>query len=218
MGVCDVLVFFDDDFFAADDYLAVMEAVFTTYPRVVVATGFVLADGTRGPSVGVETARAIVEHHARLGKPHDIEEAFNGYGCNMAIRLDVVRRYGLRFDEQLPLYGWYEDIDFTRRVGRSGDIVRSLAACGVHLGARSGRTSGIRLGYSQVANPIYLARKGIYPWRGAFRSIARNMLANTVRSLFPEHDVDRRGRLQGNVRAMYELLRGRITPKRILDF
>jgi GT2 family glycosyltransferase len=217
---CDVVLYIDDDFLAGDDYLTVMEAVFTAYPGIVVATGLVLADGTREDRPGLEVAagRAILDRHTRSAEFCDIESVFNGYGCNMAIRLDVVRREGLRFDEQLPLYGWYEDIDFTRRVGRSGEIVRALAACGVHLGTSGGRTSGVKLGYSQVANPLYLARKGTYPWVAAVRSISRNMLANAARSLFPEQGVDRRGRLRGNAIAVYEMVLGRIAPTRILDF
>ncbi len=87
-----------------------------------------------------------------------------------------------------------------------------------YLGAKSGRVAGDRLGYSQVVNPIYLARKGTFPWSHALPSAARHFAMNALRSLAPEPHVDRFGRLRGNLRALGDLLRGRAHPTRILDF
>ena len=92
------------------------------------------------------------------------------------------------------------------------------AARGVHLGVKLGRTSGTRLGYSQVANPIYLARKGVYPWVRVVRDLGRHLLVNCVKSIRPEPYIDRRGRLRGNARGFADLLRGRLRPERILEF
>ncbi|AZO77314.1 hypothetical protein B5U98_17255 [Bosea sp. Tri-39] len=36
----------------------------------------------------------------------------------------------------------------------------STALRGVHRAVKRGRTSGLRVGYSQIANTVYLARKG----------------------------------------------------------
>ena len=47
--------------------------------------------------------------------------------------------------------------------------------------------------------------------------MARNLLANLVRSLWPEPHIDRRGRLRGNVLALRHLLTGRIEPEHILE-
>ena len=224
---CDMALFLDDDFLAAPGYVEATLAAFATDPGVVVTTGQVLADGAKGPGIGVGEGRALLARHAAMDEhaPSDGRAAqglgmtptFNGYGCNMAIRLDTARAYGIRFDERLPLYAWYEDIDFTRRLGRHGAVVRVEAACGVHLGVKAGRTTGRRLGYSQVANPLYLWRKGSYPLDHALRSIGRNVLANGARSLLPEPWVDRRGRLRGNALALLDALRGRVTPERVLE-
>ena len=67
----------------------------------------------------------------------------------------------LRFDEGLPLYGWQEDIDFAARVARQGGaLARTDAFAGVHCGVKTARSRGLPIGYSQVANPLYLVRKG----------------------------------------------------------
>jgi hypothetical protein len=119
----------------------------------------------------------------------------------------------LRFDERLVLHGWQEDIDFTSQLRRYGRIMGMTLLAGVHLGIRSGRTSGTRFGYTQVMNPLYLVRKGTVPLHFACRQISRNVAANLVRSLRPEGHIDRRGRLKGNLLAAYHLIRGRIEPE-----
>jgi GT2 family glycosyltransferase len=214
---CDAVLFLDDDFLPLPDYLHVTEQVLHAHPDCVVATGTVLADGAKGPGIGVEEARAILAADTPPADALAVVPHFNGYGCNMALRLGPLRAHALRFDEQLPLYAWYEDLDLTRRLGAHGTILRLAGARGVHLGSKSGRVAGTRLGYSQVANAIYLARKGSYPWNRALRSAARNMAMNLVRSLAPEPWVDRRGRLRGNLIALGDLLRGRMHPMRVTE-
>lgn len=214
---CDAVLFLDDDFLPAPDYLAVTARILDAHPGCVVTTGTVLADGAKGPGLGVAEGRAILAADAPPADPLAVAPHFNGYGCNMALRLSPLRAHGLRFDEALPLYAWYEDLDLTRRLGAHGTILRLAGARGVHLGTKAGRVAGTRLGYSQVANAIYLARKGSYPWNRALRSAARNLAMNILRSLAPEPWVDRRGRLRGNLIALADLLRGRMHPMRAMD-
>lgn len=213
---CDILLFLDDDFLPAPDYLAVTEAVFLARPDAVVTTGQVIADGARGPGIGVEEGRALLSRDSYEGDPLATVPHFNGYGCNMAVRMAVVRAHRIRVDEALPLYAWYEDIDFTRQLGRHGTILRLPGARGVHLGVKSARTPGLRLGYSQVVNPIYLARKGTFPWSHALPSAARHCAINLVRGLWPDPHVDRPGRFRGNMIGLWDVLRGRAAPERIL--
>ncbi len=213
----DVVLFLDDDFLPSPDYLAVTEAVLAAEPDCVVTTGTVIADGAKGPGIAVAEGKAILAGDSYAGPALATAPRFNGYGCNMALRLAPLNRNGLRFDEQLPLYGWYEDLDLTRRLGRHGRILRLAGARGVHLGSKGGRVSGLRLGYSQVANALYLARKGVYPWNRALRSVGRHLAMNALRSLNPEPWVDRAGRLKGNLIALADLPRGRMHPMRVLE-
>jgi len=213
----DIILFLDDDFLPAPDFLAEVERLFASDPSIVVATGAVLADGILTAGLDFQQAQRIIRAAGenRGGAP---EEVHNAYGCNMAIRLAPVREHRLRFDTALPLYGWLEDVDFSRQLAPHGRIVKSARLRGVHLGTkRSGRTPGKRLGYSQIANPVYLARKGTLSWPRAFNQIARNLTANFARSPRPEPWVDRKGRLSGNFRALAELTTGRLEPSRIYD-
>lgn len=215
---CDLVVFFDDDFLPQPTYLEVMERIFVGRPSTVVATGRLLADGACGPGLTVSEGRATLRADAFAGDPLAATPTYNGYGCNMALRTDVARRNDLRFDERLPLYGWQEDSDLSRRLAMHGDILLVEGARGVHLGVKQGRTSGLRFGYSQVANPLYIARRTeLYSLGHALSQMARNLAANSLRALSPEPWVDRRGRLRGNLIAVADLLRGRLDPERVLD-
>jgi hypothetical protein len=211
----DLLTFFDDDFYPHPTYLDAIQEAFHSQPDVVVATGLVLADGINGPGIAPEWAiQRLAEWESRNG-PMAIRTVFNAYGCNMSFRMRPIVEHSLLFDESLPLYGWYEDVAFSRSLAPFGRIVEVGNAVGIHLGVKGGRQSGLRLGYSQIANPVYLARLGLVPWSYALASMCSRTAKNTARSLAPEPWVDRRGRLQGNLLGWSDAARGRCHPERI---
>lgn len=213
----DVVVFFDDDFLPAANFLAEVEKLFADNPDIMVATGYVIADGARGAGLEFDEGRRLLEADV-LRRPPAISPTFNGYGCNMAIRLVPVREHAIRFDENLPFYAWLEDLDFSRQLAAYGRIVQADQLRGVHLGTKkAGRSPGKRLGYSQIANRIYIQRKGNMFWYQAWGGSIRNFASNLVRSFNPEPWVDRRGRLHGNVLALRDFFTGRLDPRNILD-
>lgn len=212
------IVFFDDDFVPSRFWLERMCVLFESRPDVVGVTGTILADGATTAGIPLDDARLMVR--LRDGGSTDdapVHEHFpygGNMGCNMAFRAAALR--DIRFDEALPLYAWLEDHDLRGQVERIGRMVRSEALWGVHLGHKSGRVSGVTLGYSQIANAIYLARKGTVPKPYLMKLAIRNVLINAVRALRPEPYIDRRGRLLGNMIALADLVRGRLTPARVL--
>jgi GT2 family glycosyltransferase len=211
----DIVVFIDDDFYLGAGYLEVIERLFVEHPEVVAATGSLVADGIHGPGISDEEAKSLLRGVNAVGQNYEITERFNTYGCNMSFRLAPIRKHEIRFDELLPLYGWAEDVDFSRQLARYGLIVKVSSAYGVHLGSQCGRTSGLRFGYSQIANPIYLARKGTLSWRLALVSVISMSAKNILKSLRPEPYLDRLGRLRGNLIAFADLLRGELCPSKI---
>lgn len=214
----DLIVFFDDDFYPAPDYIERAVELFASKPDVAVATSYPLRDGATGPGLThSEALETLGRSHAITIEASTILQTYGGYGCNMVVRAEHLRRHAMRFDERLPLYGWLEDIELSRRLARHGRIISCSALRGVHLGTKVGRTSGRRLGYSQVANPIYMVRKGSMTIDYAMRHVVRNVAANAARFVTPEAWVDRRGRLRGNLRALADLATGRLDPGRILQ-
>lgn len=214
---CDIILFCDDDYVPSRFMAERLRAFFAANPDVAGVSGRLLADGIHGPGISRSHAKTIVTAYdtepAQILVPR--RDHYGLYGCNMAFRREAIG--AIRFDEQLPLYGWQEDIDFSARVGKAGRLVGTHAFAGVHRGVKSGRSSGVRVGYSQVVNPVYLSRKGTMRARYAARIVANNVAANLIHMLHPEPWVDRRGRVAGNWLGLFDLLRGRVTPERILE-
>jgi glycosyltransferase involved in cell wall biosynthesis len=213
----DIILFIDDDFLLAPDYLLQVEKLFRDEPDIVMATGDVLVDGIVGPGLSYDEGAPLLKAHTVSTANSEVKTIYNCYGCNMALRARPAIENEIRFDELLPLYGWLEDVDFSRRLARHGRIVKAYAMRGVHLGTKTGRGSGLKLGYSQVCNPLYLRSKGTMIASRAFSLMARNVASNLVRSIRPEHWVDRRGRLRGNILAFFDLMRGKMRPDRVED-
>lgn len=214
IGRADIVVFIDDDYVAAPGFIAGVARLFSEHADVVAASGHLIADGVNTGGYAFEEADALIDAYAPPAV-FSLTEETGTYGCNMAFRIAAAPR--LRFDVNLPLYGWLEDTDFSAQYARLGRVVRCTHFAGVHLGVRSGRTSGVRLGYSQIANAAYLVRKGTLAPRAALRLAASNVAANLSKALRPEPLVDRRGRLRGNLLALADLARGRVDPRRVLE-
>lgn len=218
-GACDVVIFFDDDFVPAADFVAETERVLRENDDVAALTGRVLLDGVHSGGVSFERARqAVKAPPAPRGRraQRALWDINHVYGCNMALRMPAAADVG--FDERLPLYAWQEDRDFSRRIAAHGRVARTNALVGVHLGVTNARSPGLRLGYSQVANPLYLLSKGTMKPFETANLVGRNFSANALRALAPEPWVDRAGRLRGNLMALGDALRGRVAPERILQF
>jgi GT2 family glycosyltransferase len=213
---CDIVVFIDDDYTPTRDFVAGVARLFSQHADVVAASGHLIADGFRSPGLSFEEADALIDAYER--QPHaeaELVDDTGTYGCNMAMRVAAAPL--ARFDENLPLYGWLEDTDFSWHFAQAGRVVRCNHFAGVHLGAKSGRTSGVRFGYSQIANPIYLVAKGTMDARRAYSMAAKQVVANLIKVARPEPWIDRAGRLKGNWLAFMDLMRDDIHPKRILD-
>ena len=213
------VVFLDDDFLMREDWLREMSREFAEDLSVIGCTGVVVADGavTEGYSF-VEGAAVLKSGTAFI--PHSDWRRQTGtvetlYGCNMAVRGSALQH--LCFDEALPLYGWLEDFDFSIRLSGCGTLKRFPSLVGVHLGAKKGRISGVRFGYSQIANPIYLYRKGTMSVRQAIKYTSQCIIGNLMNLATPQRYIDRRGRLWGNCKTLYDLCFGRSNPKRVLD-
>ena len=211
----DIVAFFDDDFVPEPDWLAIAARQFRDEPKIVGFTGEVIADGIKGPGLSFAEVDRML---AALGPPEPapLISAFSPYGCNMAFRRSAIG--SVRFDERLVLYGWLEDRDFGAALAANGGrLVKCMEARGVHMGVKSGRISGDRLGYSQVVNPLYMLRKGTMTSSQVAGQIFRNVASNVARWPVPEPFIDRRGRLRGNLRGARDVLFGRVEPERAVQ-
>ncbi len=204
------VVYFDDDFLPDAHWLEAVVAAFEADSSIAGITGNVVADGILGPGLTVEEGEAALACADRSQLAWRIDD-YSPYGCNMAFRASAVK--DLRFDERLVLYGWLEDRDFGSRVAANGRLIKLGQALGVHLGVKTGRVSGRRLGYSQIANVSYMLAKGTMSRREALTQALRNVGANLAKSPWAETYIDRRGRLLGNGLAVVDLIKGVCKPE-----
>ena len=212
----DFLVFFDDDYIPSKTTIEDIVSFFEAHPDVVGMSGRLLADGILGPGLSKLEATDLVKTYdaSPPSETNQQKPVTDLYGCNMAYRVSAIGT--TRFDERLPAYGWLEDVDFSNQLLARGKLIKTDAFVGVHRGTKRARSRGKPLGYSQIANPIYLAGKGTMSNSRALTQLSRNLIANHVKSLRPEPWVDRWGRVGGNWLAIIDLLRGRLDPERIV--
>ncbi len=215
-GKIDIVAFIDDDYVASRYALSGIVRSLDAFPAASGLCGRLLADGASGPGILPHEAVRMVDQDddaSFADRPPVRLPGKHAYGCNMAFRMRDVG--DLRFDENVPLYGWLEDADFGARL--PGPVIYVDALVGVHCAVKTGREArGRRLGYSQVMNPVYFWRKGSMSLRRVLPLVLRPTMANVIKSLRPEPWIDRKGRLQGNLLALSDLFRGRVTPGRIL--
>ena len=216
-GDNDFLLFIDDDFFLDPQYLRITERFLVENPQVVASTGRVLADDVKGPGLTVAQAKSIVASSTGAQCEQRITPTFLAYGCNMRLRLAPVREHDLRFDETLPLYGWYEDWDFSAQLASFGSIVHISNACGVHLSTKLGRIAGVRMGYAQVANPIYLARKGTFPWSHVLKFIVGPLSEEPGAQSGPGSPRRPAGEIQRKFNRLPSSFNRHASPKQIVD-
>ncbi|WP_143435426.1 glycosyltransferase family 2 protein [Henriciella aquimarina] len=214
------VAFFDDDFRPGADWLMNAARAFAADSQLAGLTGWVLGDGVRIGGITEDNASKFLtgdlDPMVHWTDIPDQTEMSSAYGCNMAFRGSVATT--CKFNEELPLYAWQEDRDYTGQVRRIGDV-RLLRACqGVHLGVQSARQNGMRLGYSQVANPVHILCRGNMSYGAGLKLISRNLAGNILYSLIGKRNQDYPGRLRGNMTAFFDLLRGKCHPERILDF
>lgn len=203
----EFVAFFDDDFLPHPQWLQCALAAFDAAPDIVGLTGKVVANGVSCGEIAPEEALALL---AAAEPSERVEDGVSPYGCNMAFRCSSLGV--LRFDERLPLYAWLEDRDFAARVALGGGrLVLLGAALGVHLGVGAGRMSDRRLGYSQIANPLHLLRRGTMRPRDFALRVATDLASNICKS---PRSPARRRRLAGNGLALAEAFIGRCAPER----
>jgi glycosyltransferase involved in cell wall biosynthesis len=214
-------LFLDDDVELAPNFIESMERLLQEVEDAVAATGVMVVDGAGGDKgLDRESAKAYAVNYVPEHGNYDQGEGqqMSGRG-NLFIRTKMFDK--VLFDENLPLYGWLEDLDFATNCLRYGRIVMNTGTCFAHLRTPGGRTSGLRFGYSQIVNPLYLWRKSGKP--GLSNVIVQHWMIRIAYNCFytligkPSDRNDRIGRFRGNLIALGHLLSGKVDPSYILQ-
>lgn len=215
------VAYIDDDVEVHDDYCQEVSRVFADDPEVTAFSGCLLSNASNTSRTAARTLLDSYAIHPQLPGFERLASKWPGlYGCTMNIRRTLIERE--RFDENLPLYGLGEDVEIGFRLRRHGKVGGSGRCAIVHLAARSGRISEVGVGYAQIINFVYFARKRIgYSYRHClFQRVAPVLLRNIASGFFGlrgRDDADYRGRLKGNLVALRHLLGGSVDPGRLVE-
>ena len=194
----DVVLFLDDDFLMTPTYIEDTELLFRTRRDIVMSHG---GGHCRWDHRGGYLGRRRPETGTRFDRPQKQEKSFkpiyNAYGCNMAVRVSAIVASGVRFDENLPFYGWLEDVDFSRMMAQYGEVICADHLQGVHLGTKAGRTTGdqVRI-FADRQSDLSRAQEDA-EFRTGGCANGPESGRQSRQSLAPEPWVDRKGRLQG---------------------
>ncbi len=216
---CNLVAFFDDDIELSTSYLKEIANLFEENVDILIASGRLLHDGGRGAIITREQARGLCQEydrHTELVTAMPCIPSDSAYGCNMVVRYAATK--SVRFDEGLPLYAWLEDRDYSHRITRSQHLpVKYEGAVAVHLGSRSGRIGGVRIGFSEIVNPLYLwAKNRTFTLRYMIVQYwIRCLVGNILGALKRDSEYDRIGLLKGNFLGLQHLLSGSCDPAHI---
>ena len=217
---CDLIAFFDDDIELCTSYLKEMANLFSKQTNIVIASGRLLHDGGRGAMITREKSRELCDLYEK-NQPHAASTytgSNSAYGCNMIVRYSATK--DMRFDEGLPLYAWLEDRDYSHRLTQHAHMpVEFSRAVAVHLGSRSGRIGGMRMGFSEIINPLYLwAKNKTFSMSYIIVQYWLRCLAGNVLGLLKgDSEYDRLGLLKGNIAGFVHLLKGQCDPSYIMQ-
>jgi glycosyltransferase involved in cell wall biosynthesis len=202
----EIVFIFDDDVELAPDYCERAQRWFVEDPSLLAFDGNHLQDGN------IDHEQSVVLLASRKDdRPHEFIDHASIYGCNICARKGIFKLE--RFDENLRGYAWLFDYDWIRRVAQHGRTGHVADCHFVHLMTPSGRTSGLNHGYMQIFHPYYIWRKGLMGNRELLQKyIIRYFSINLIKSVIGDANIDRPGRLRGNLRALHDILVGTRLP------
>lgn len=214
----DIVAFFDDDYVPSKFAIEGILRGFSYYGSASGLCGLLCADGAKGSGISIDDANGIIDERDSKydidNKPSILKGFYGVYGCNMAFRIKDIGN--IRFDEQVPLYGWLEDTDFGARL--PGPVIYTDSFYGVHCASKIGKEGhGRRFGYSQIMNPAYFCSKGTIKFYDAFILMIKPTINNAIRYFNPEPWIDRPERFKGNLAALRDLIHGNLNPSKIKD-
>lgn len=211
------VIFFDDDFRFTTNWVEECAKAFQSNPNLIGLGGQLLADGNMGASLSESEADGLLNQetppHEHSWSGNVIREVPYLYGCNMAYRGSFA--FKERFDENLPFCGWLEDVDYSVRASRKGDLIYLPTAIGVHLGVPASHIDGIQFGYLQISNPLYLLKKDTLTRKIAYMNISRNIATNLFRAIKFNQSKDYKSRLCGNLLAFLDLIKRKCRPSKV---
>lgn len=140
----EFVFFFDDDVVLEKDYIEVIYKMYKNDIKNEIGgiAGYTLIDGN-----------TVYDGNEK----EELIDVKSLYGCCSSYRTSAIK--GIFYDENLALYSWLEDWDFSFRVSKKYKLKKCNIAYLYHYHSPSGRVSERKFGFVQIANRNYLYKK-----------------------------------------------------------
>lgn len=184
----ELVMFLDDDILLDNDYVENVSKFFEedTNEEIGGVEGYLTRDGDK--------------EYPKVPKDNKKVQLKSLYGCNMTYRVNKI--VGMTFDENLQLYSFMEDWDFSYRVGLKTKLYKIHSAQAVHNQSKAGRIDYVKNGFMRIANKYYLKKKNnaitLFDYFIFVLTIIRNCLCS--------FNKDRRARFKGNIIAVRRVI------------
>lgn len=223
----DLVAFFDDDIVLGPMCLAEMESVHRAHGNAVVGVGAVIEGLLESPDAlwRVRRALGIVSslkpgRYCRSGMSipwsflrQDEGVAEGDWLPGGAVMWKTAAAREVGFNEAFAGYAQGEDLDFSLRVARRGQLLMACGARLEHLHEEGGRPDPFRIGYMAIFNRYEIHRRGLTD-RGAGDILwfayawSLDSLLLLRHALFPSRAAGVLRQLAGRARAAWDLVRG----------
>tara|TARA_X000000950_G_scaffold219456_1_gene264286 strand:+ start:954 stop:1874 length:921 start_codon:yes stop_codon:yes gene_type:complete len=220
----EITIFLDDDVELEISFFTKMLYLFSKYPDII---GISAESVIGGASADRSYAKKVINDLNTVPmdrlKVRDSGKYCLCHGCNMFFRTSL---FGEElFDEELPLYSYGEDYDFSLRASRHGKVGKVSGIGFAHLTYPGGRVSEKKRGYSIVANNYYFLKKRVQHvtiFLGYIRFwlviVFKETFSVGIKSITLNKNYHRtyRDHFFGRCLAVFDVIRGNSSPNKIL--
>jgi GT2 family glycosyltransferase len=200
----DIIIFLDDDVLLDNDYLKNINKIYEDDKINEIA-------GVGGFVIGQDENFKPFQTNPIIKNGHQLYNIKTLYGCNMSYRKQVVDK--IKFDENLLLYAFLEDKDYSLSANQYGLVVRTKEATLKHLRVPTSRISESKFGFAIVGNNYYVMNKHNCFKLKIFFTVMKLVIFALVNSILYK---SKRTRFKGSYTAFKQIISGNFDTKNIL--
>jgi GT2 family glycosyltransferase len=199
----EIAAFIDDDVILENDFFEAISDIYESDRDEQIA-------GLGGFVAGEDEGFKLFHKKPLFIEGNELYKTEGLYGCNMTFRKKVVENE--KFDENLLLYSYLDDTDFSLSASKYGLIVRTKKARLKHLRVSYGRISEVKLGFALLGNTFYVMKKHGRNRLYIYYHMIFNLMAKALKACFIK---ERRPRFKGSFIAFKQILSGSFRPQNI---
>lgn len=200
----EIVAFIDDDVILNNDFFYLIEMIYQKDSEKVIA-------GLGGFVIGEDEDYGPFNKKPVIISGMELYDTKSLYGCNMTFRKDITGK--IKFDENLTLYAFLEDQDYSLAANQYGKVVRTKQAKLKHLRVNEGRISEKKFGFALLGNTYYVMKKHHEPDVKIYVNLGKQICIRFIRAIFIKKS---RHIFEGSLIALIQIFSGKFSPQNII--